>query len=145
MARGMEDDLGFRLEEFARLEVGKQRACLRDRICACHQMLSQLSVHVPTEKGKYLQPISFSLPKSNSSFPKSLRAFRLPGLFPRSIIAANFVARLIKSGKLVKLPLASASRTASISSLGGRRIADNLLNPGLGVRKGDGPGCNELA
>lgn len=56
------------------------------------------------------------------------------------------MARRIRSGKLVKLPLASASRTASISNLGGLRIADNRLNPGLGVRSGVvPPGCSELA
>lgn len=90
------------------------------------------------------KPNSLSLARS-LSLGQSLSANRLPGLFPRSIIAASLVARLIKSGKLVKLPLASASRTASISSLGGLRIADNRLKPGLGVRAGAGGGANELA
>lgn len=77
---------------------------------------------------------------------KSLRSFnRLAGLFPRSIIAANRVALRMRSGKLVKLPLASASLTASMSRRGGRRTADNRLKPGLGVLAGEGPGCNPLA
>ena len=87
----------------------------------------------------YVLWITFSSGKSSS-------AMRLAGLFPLSIIAANLVALLIKSGKLVKLPLASASRTASISNRGGRRMADRRLNPGLGVLDGVVfPGCNELA
>jgi hypothetical protein len=93
-------------------------------------------------------PISLSLADRSISLGKSLRSFnRLPGRFPRSIIDANRVALLMRSGKLVKLPRASASRTASISSRGGLRIAENRLNPpGLGVLSGAGPpGVRELA
>lgn len=41
-------------------------------------------------------------------------------------MAAKRVARLMRSGKLVRLPLASACLTASISSLGGRRKTESL-------------------
>ena len=73
---------------------------------------------------------------------------RLAGRLPRSIIAAKRVALRMRSGKLVKLPLASASLTASMSNRGGLRIADNRLKPGLGVRLGGSPaaaGVNPLA
>jgi hypothetical protein len=54
-----------------------------------------------------LNCLSFSI---STGLAKSFRSFkRLPGLFPRSIIAASLVALRIKSGRLVKLPLASAS------------------------------------
>jgi hypothetical protein len=52
----------------------------------------------------------------------------------------------MRSGKLVKLPLASASLTASISRRGGRLTADNRLKPGLGVLLGViSLGANPLA
>lgn len=44
----------------------------------------------------------------------------LSGRVPVSRTAASLVARRINSGKLVRLPLASASLTASMLSLGGR-------------------------
>ena len=48
----------------------------------------------------------------------------LPGL-PVSNTAASFVALRMRSGRLVKLPLASASRTASMFNRGGN------LRPGI--------------
>lgn len=44
-------------------------------------------------------------------------------------MAASLVARRIRSGKLVMLPRAWAFSTASMSSLGGRRMADRRLYP----------------
>ena len=50
----------------------------------------------------------------------------LLAVFPLSRLAATRVALRIKSGKLVRLPLASASLTASMSRRGGRRCAGTL-------------------
>lgn len=57
---------------------------------------------------------------------KSRSSKRLAGLLPLSINDASLVARRIRSGKLVRLPRASAALTASISRRGGRRSPDNL-------------------
>lgn len=54
---------------------------------------------------------------------------RLAGLLPLSKLAANLVARLMRSGKLVRLPRCCSSITASMSRRGGRLIADKRLNP----------------
>ena len=54
-------------------------------------------------------------PVSQKSMPSRL------AVRPRSRLDASRVALRIRSGKLVRLPRASASRTASMSSLGGRR------------------------
>ena len=52
--------------------------------------------------------------------PKKVRSsMRLPGRLPLSIMEASLVARRIRSGRLVRLPLASAARTASMSRRGG--------------------------
>lgn len=54
---------------------------------------------------------------------------RLAGLRPLSIMDARRVARLMRSGRLVKLPRASAFLTASMSSRGGLRSAfSDILN-----------------
>jgi hypothetical protein len=77
---------------------------------------------------------------SNLLLGKSLRSSnRLAGLFPLSIMAASVVARLMRSGRLVKLPLASAALTASMSSLSGR-LREFLSRPpdGVGVPVGLG-------
>lgn len=114
------------LEVWLSLAEEMQQACQTDQIAAV--FLRRLKTSAANLKGRQLDlpPASFSFARSLSE--KSLRSFNLlPGRFPLSIIAANFVALLIRSGKLVRLPLASASLTASISSFGGRRIADNRL------------------
>ncbi len=97
---------------------------------------------------EYSHSISLSLDERSISLGKSLKSFnRLPGLLPRSIIDANRVALRMSSGKLVKLPLDSASLTAPISRRGGLRRADSLLDPaGLGLRSAfEPPGESELA
>ena len=53
-------------------------------------------------------------------------------VLPLSRLDASLVARRIRSGKLVRLPRASAPRTASMSSLGGRR-ASGLLSLMVGA------------
>jgi len=55
-------------------------------------------------------------PNSQKSRPNLL------AVLPRSRFAASLVARLMRSGRLVKLPRASASRTASTLIFGGRRF-----------------------
>lgn len=58
----------------------------------------------------------------------------LLAVFPLSKFEASFVARLIKSRKLVELPRASASFTASIFRRGGRRVPGILsLIAGVGA------------
>ncbi len=90
-----------------------------------------------------LQDLSFSpsLPP-NASSGKSVRSSnRLAGRLPFSRLAASLVARRIRSGRLVKLPLDSAFLTASISSRGGLRIADNRLYG----REPGAPGWGDVA
>jgi hypothetical protein len=89
-------------------------------------------------------PPSFSpsrLPFESSR--KSLRlSKRLAGRLPRSIIAASLVARRMRSGRLVMLPLASISRTASMSSFGGRFNPERRLGgfgDGVILRRRLGP------
>jgi hypothetical protein len=88
----------------------------------------------------YLRPncLPFSI---SAAVGKSLRSFkRLPGRFPRSIIAASLVALRIKSGRLVKLPRASASRTAFISRFRGRLSADKRRFASGVAERGSGVG-----
>ena len=70
----------------------------------------------------------------NFSLLLSLNTQSMPSLlavFPRSRLAARRVALLIKSGRLVRLPLTSASRTASTLSFGGRFCPIRSVNEGL--------------
>lgn len=62
-------------------------------------------------------------PASQKSRPNRL------AVLPLSRFAARRVARLINSGKLVKLPRASASRTASTSRRGGRGLPGRSAKP----------------
>lgn len=62
-------------------------------------------------------------PASQKSKPSRL------AVLPLSRFAANRVARLINSGKLVRLPRASASRTASTSRRGGRGLPGRSAKP----------------
>lgn len=81
----------------------------------------------------------YFLSTSSPKLPKLVRSFkRLAGLFPSSKLAASLVARRIRSGRLVRLPRASAVRTAPMSSLGGLRIADSLLYDLLAGGCGEG-------
>src|SRR6187402_2915582 len=100
---------------------GGNAASIPERPDRCFSSVDSALVRVENCTGReYLPLISFSLAKS-LELGKSFNASRLLGLFPRSIMAASLVARRMRSGKLVKLPLASASLTASIFRRGGRR------------------------
>ena len=83
----------------------------------------------------------FIPPPSFSSFVASLllsaNIHSTPSLlavFPRSRLAARRVALRIKSGRLVRLPLASDSRIVSTLSFGGRLWPIRSVNEGLGVK-----------
>lgn len=125
------------------LAVGRQQAFQRGRIDACHRStrLWSRSVFVPCPEG-YRTQIGFRSPESGVSTFANLLLFaayisggkssmskRLAGLLPLSKLAASLVARLIRSGRLVRLPRACSCLTASMSSRGGRRIAESRLKP----------------
>jgi len=117
---------GF-LEAFEQ-EVGKRPACLRGPSDVGRQLRSKLDCQTSRVIRKASVPDRDPSPSLAPFFslrdePKS--SIRLPGLFPFSIIAASLVARLIKSGRLVRLPLASAARTASMSNFGGRLMFES--------------------
>ena len=83
-------------------------------------------VGVPTPGGGKAESIPESPPPDFRRFSSSpvliqSQPNRL-AVFPRSRLAASLVARLMRSGKLVIEPLASASRTASTFNLGGRFV-----------------------
>lgn len=85
-----------------------------------------------------IPPPNFSSIASRLSFSllASANIQSLPSLlavFPRSRLAARRVALRIKSGRLVRLPLASASRTASTLSLAGRLCPASSPNVVLGA------------
>jgi hypothetical protein len=73
-------------------------------------------------------------PASQKSRPKRL------AVFPRSRFAASRVALLINSGRLVRLPRASASRTASISSFGGLLVPARSAKLDVVLRVSSGKG-----
>jgi hypothetical protein len=90
------------------------------------------SQHARRENGQDIPPRSSFSGSEEDAAKSSSEPKRLAGLLPLSKLAASCVARRIKSGRLVKLPLASAWRTLSISNFGGRRMADSRLYRGLG-------------
>lgn len=100
-----------------------------------------LDVGVVPGSGK-AERISDMLPDARLPFSPALNMSSMPillAVLPLSRFEASFVARLIRSDRLVVLPRASASRTASIFSRGGRRLEGILsLMPGLGSRPSKG-------
>jgi hypothetical protein len=81
------------------------------------------------------ESISDRLPDARLAFSLALNMSSIPSrlaVLPLSRFEASFVARLINSARLVVLPRASASRTASMFKRGGRRL-DGILSliPGL--------------
>ena len=78
--------------------------------------------------------LNFSLlPRAASASIHSIPS--LLAVFPRSKFAASLVALRIRSGRLVKLPLASASRTASTFKRGGRRCPTLSPSNDLGASR----------
>lgn len=108
-------------------------------------MEKKTSFHSPDMFAIWCSP---SRPNAFSSGHSPSMSNLLAGRRPRSISAAKRVARLIKSGKLVILPLDSISLTEFMSrpNFGGRRIADRrLYGRGSGVTFLISSGFVELA